>query len=310
VSAPVELRRDARAFMDTVVTIATARTDAKVEAGVDRAYRWFAHVERACSRFEPDSEVSRLAHRTGVAVPVSPVLFQTVRFALALARETKGAFDPTVGALMERRGFDRSYRTGRCHRSAVDGAGRATYRDIELDDAAETIRLRRPLVIDLGAVAKGLAVDLAAKELRAVVRDFAIEAGGDVVVSGRNAAGGLWRVGIQHPRQPEATIAILEVTDTAVCTSGDYMRQASSQGEHHIVDPRSGVSPEETVSMTVVAPSAMLADALSTAAFVLGRDRGLRLVGEHRADGLAVSGGLQRTATPGLSRYLATGSTS
>lgn len=305
VAAPVDLRRHARAFMDTVVAIVTVRTNPEIEAGINRAYRWFAYVERVCSRFEPDSEVSRLARGAGGVVPVSPALFQAVRFALALARETDGAFDPTVGALMERRGFDRSYRTGRHHRSAVDSG--ATYRDIELDATAETITLRRPLVIDLGAVAKGLAVDLAGKELGAVTRDFAIDAGGDVFVSGRNGVGDLWRVGIQNPRQPHATIGTLEVTDAAVCTSGDYLRPAFVQREHHIVDPRMRVSPEETASMTVVAPSTMLADALSTAAFVLGCDRGLRLVEENGADGLAVSCRLERTATPGLSRYIASG---
>ena len=96
---------------------------------------------------------------------------------------------------------------------------------------------------------------------------------------GRNAAGELWRVGIQHPRVEGLLAHTLEVTDAAVCTSGDYERRSSVPGgESHILDGRTRASVKDLISVTVVAPTAMAADGLSTAAMVLGREQGRRFL--------------------------------
>jgi len=100
--------------MDTVVFIDIAgRLSPAVEGeAIDRAFGWFSAVESACSRFDAASELMRLCATVGTSVRVSPILFEAVRFAIAVARLSGGAFDPTVGALMEARGFNRNYRTG------------------------------------------------------------------------------------------------------------------------------------------------------------------------------------------------------
>src|SRR5919199_272955 len=100
-----------------------------------------------------------------------------------------------------------------------------SYRNVRLDPARRTVRLRRPLALDLGAVAKGLAVDLAAREL-AHCAGYAIDAGGDLYLGGRNAAGEPWRVGLRHPRRGDELLATLSLSDAAVCTSGDYERRS------------------------------------------------------------------------------------
>ena len=175
--------------MGTLVTIQVVREgDAAL---VDRAFGWFHEIESRCTRFEPQSELMQLTARPGVAVPVSPVLFEAVRFALMVAEATDGAFDPAVGYRMETLGFDREHRTGETVRSAIAAAPGVSYRDIELDAERATITLRRPLTLDLGAVAKGLAVDMAAREL-APVGDFAIDAGGDLYLGGVNPKGTPW----------------------------------------------------------------------------------------------------------------------
>ena len=168
-----------------------------------------------------------------------------MQFALAVAEESGGAFDPTVGAAMETRGFNREYRSGRPVRIASARSGSATYRDVRLDPERKTITLLRPLLLDLGAVAKGLAIDMAAHELRPF-ENFAINAGGDIYVGGRNPRGGPWSVGIRHPRVCEALFDSLRVSDCAVCTSGDYERRSAAEteaeaGGHHILDPRAAV---------------------------------------------------------------------
>jgi thiamine biosynthesis lipoprotein len=203
---------------------------------------------------------------------------------------------------MQKRGFNRSHRTGRYVTSSSASAP-ASFRDIEVDETDRTITIHRPLVIDLGAVAKGLAIDLAAKEL-AVLKNYAIDAGGDVYARGCNAAGGPWRVAVRHPRRPAEAWCVLRLSDAAVCTSGDYARTGAG-GEHHIVDPRTGRSPGELVSMTVVAPTAMLADGLSTAALVMGETQGLELIERQGVDGLTLSGTLRSAMTDGFLRRVA-----
>jgi thiamine biosynthesis lipoprotein len=199
------------------------------------------------------------------------LLFEVVAFALQLAEQTDGAFDPTIGASLEQLGFNINYKTGQAIESQLD-ADAATFRDVRLDLHARTILLRRPLILDLNAVAKGLAIDLAARELGEFA-DVCVEAGGDVYVRGRNLAGEAWHIGIQHPRAEGLLAHTLHVTNTAVCTSGDYERR-SSGGQSHILDARTRSAVSDLASVTVVAPTAMAADGLSTAAMVLGRVAG------------------------------------
>lgn len=301
----------AEAVMGTVVTFEvlgdadlTAAPLAPDERGdaVTRAVEWFHAIEQICTRFDPQSELRQLSAQIGVPVPVSPLLFEAVQFALDVAAETGGAFDPTVGQRNEARGFDREFRRGLHLRSNVAVADEpASFRDVRLDPSNRTITLGRPLVLDLGAVAKGLAIDLATRELRSQSH-FSIDAGGDLFLGGRNAAGQPWSVGIRHPRDPRAVIETLHVSDAAVCTSGDYERRAlaGDGSEHHILDPRTGASPTGVASATVVAPSAMVADALATAAFVLGPVEGVRLLGRHGVDGVIFTHTLERFATPGM----------
>lgn len=293
------------ALMGTVVTVqvvghgeSTSRQQER-EAGVTRAIEWFHEVNARCTRFDPGSEVNRLCAHVGEPVPVSPLVFEALRFAVAVAAETGGAFDPTVGAMMEASGFNREYRSGAEVRMARDRDRAVSFRDIDIDEEGRTVTLRAPLVLDLGAVVKGLAIDLAARELRPF-HDFAIDAGGDLYLGGRNVAGEEWSVGIRHPRDRKQILATLRVSDRAVCTSGDYERRVpSDSSQHHIMDARAGISATAVASTTVIAPSAMVADALSTAAFVLGPVQGLALLQRHGLDGLLVTPSLERFATPG-----------
>ena len=185
------------AAMGTVVTIHVVRDEAMrgdgddhVDDAIERAFGWFHEIESRCTRFAPDSELMQLTARVGTPVKVSPILFEAVQFALIAAEESGGAFDPTVGHRMEQRGFNRNYRTGVAIESTAALPPDISYRDVRIDSRHQTVMLARPLTLDLGAVAKGLAVDAAAREL-AEFRDFAIDAGGDLLPrrqeSGRRA---------------------------------------------------------------------------------------------------------------------------
>jgi FAD:protein FMN transferase len=283
--------------MGTTVTIQVVDA-APTDQAIDRAFDWFRRVEACCSRFDPASELMQLAAAVGVPTPVSAMLYEAVQFAVAVAEETDGAFDPTVGHVMASRGFNREYSTGRVVPTAPELGGSASFRDIELDPGRRTVTLRRPLILDLGAVAKGLAVDTAARELQPY-QNFAIDAGGDLYLGGHNPAGEPWSVGIRHPRLHDQLIETLRVSDKAVCTSGDYERRGADAAGH-ILDPRTGQPAGEVASATVVAPTAMLADAIATAAFVLGPEEGIELIERLGLDGLILSPAMERRQTRGV----------
>ncbi len=279
--------------MGTLVTIQIVPSEAHAtlaEPAMDRAFGWFHEIEARCTRYSEQSELRQLTTRAvGTPVQVSAILFEAVRFALIVAEESGGAFDPTVGRKMEALDVD-----------SVAPNHDVTWRDVTLDPDRRTITLHRPLLLDLGAVAKGLAIDTAARELE-LFRDFAIDAGGDVYMGGFNPHGQPWSVGIRHPRLDRELIDTVRVSNQAVCTSGDYERQAPDGG-HHIFDPRNGAHPHTVASATVIASGAMLADALATAAFVLGPEEGIRFLDRMGVDGLIVTPELKRYETRGLFR--------
>ncbi len=280
-------------LMGTFVTIDAVHDSPGARDAINRAFEWFREIEAICTRFDETSELRRLCARPGDAVPVSAILFEAVRFAVAVADDTGGAFDPTIGGAMAARGFDREHRSGRRAAPAPASAD-ATYRDILLDAERRTVTLRRPLVLDLGGVAKGLAVDTAARELQPL-GGFAIDAGGDLFLGGTNHRGEPWAVGIRHPRLDGELIETLRVSDRAVCTSGNYEKD-------HVMDPRTGALARDVASSTVVAGTAMMADALATAALVLGPGPGIALLERHGADGVIFTPALERVATAGFAR--------
>ena len=303
----------AAAVMGTIVTMeVVSRKEEAVETGdpgeaIERAFDWFRRVEACCTRFDPQSELMRLSARIGAAVPVSDMLYELVQFAVAVAAETGGAFDPTVGREMEARGFNREHRTRTVVRTPLEPAADVSYRDVALDPDHRTIALTRPLILDLGAVAKGFAIDMAARELKPF-EDFAVNAGGDLYLGGHSRAGTPWSIGIRHPRRERQLIASVCASDAAVCTSGDYERLAAEGRDgHHILDPRSSVSPTAVASVTVLAPTALVADALATAAFVLGPRDGIDLLERQGVEGLIVTPALERHETRGMASAYACG---
>ncbi len=287
------------AMMGTVVSILVNRLaddacqQAACETAITEAWSWFAQVESVCSRFEPTSELCTLSRQVGRPVRVSELLFEVLHFALGVAERTGGAFDPTVGDTMITGGFARNFRSGQLVERASFSDVAASFRDVVTVPETRTVTLHRPLTLDLGAVAKGRAIDLAAKALGAF-ESFAIDAGGDVFAGGRNTNNAPWVVGIRHPRRPGDMIATVHVSNLAACTSGTYER-----GEH-LVQARAGAARDALASATVIAPSAMVADALATAACVLGADEGLDLLLAEGVEGLLVRSDLTMVRTPGF----------
>ncbi len=292
--------------LGTRVTIQVVSTRPKDEVDIqmEQAFSAIRFVEQVCSRFDEESPVRRLTAQVGNPVTVPVILFEAIRFALQVSALTGGAFDPTVGQVMEKHGFNRHYLTGQEVELAFQVEESVSYRDVVIDEPHRTVLLLKPLVLDLGAVAKGLAVDLAAKEL-SDCEGFSIDAGGDILVRGQNPQQEPWRVGIAHPLRKGDTLVSLQVPDMAVCTSGNYERVSPlDETIHHLLDPRSGTLPSDVLSSTVLAPYAMLADAFSTAAFILGREKGLQLLEDVGLQGVLITPSLDLHMTSQMERYI------
>ena len=273
--------------MSTTVSVQIIGEHPNASALAAESLGWFSLVEQTCTRFDPHSELMKLCAADPSPTVVSPLLFELLRLARSVAEASHGAFDPTVGARVHQLGFDRPWRGGPALPAPI-AEHDISWRDVDLEESTSSVLLRRPLLLDLGAIAKGFAIDLAARTLAAVAHGC-INAGGDLWYRGRNAKGEPWRTGIVHPRDERNRLATVQVQadEFAICTSGDYARR-TSRG-HHLVDPRvHGGSAALCQSVTVVAPQAAIADALATAAFVLGPRDGADLLASQGVDGCLV----------------------
>ncbi|MCD9022000.1 FAD:protein FMN transferase [Cohnella silvisoli] len=289
-------------YMDTVVDIQVVtgkwKSKDEAEAKINRAFEAFQRVEQACSRFSPESELMVACSQIETSIQVSPFLFEPLKFALEMAKWTNGVFDPTVGKAMEDHGFNRHYLTGQSIESP--SADSVTYRDIVLNQEDRTLYLRKPMVIDLGAVAKGFAIDLAANELKEF-DGFVVNAGGDLFAGGLDERGNPWEIGIQHPGRREQIIHTIRIPNEAICTSGSYERKSAIMpGMHHLFHPITRISPNDWISCSVIAPFAMMADAFSTASFLLGTESGKMLIEQADLRGILITSGLQIVRVGGI----------
>ncbi len=295
-------------LLGTIVTIKVESQKQSadiIHQALDRAFAKMQQVELACSRFDELSELRRVCKRVGVKTPSSHYLYEPLRFALMMSEVTNGIFDPTVGRVMYRNGFREHYLTGTVVNDETANPGEVSYQDVILDDMERTIMLKRPLTLDLGAVAKGFAVDLAVKELSEFeFEGFLIDAGGDVFVAGHHLDGSPWHIAVKHPVHTDKVLCTLKASQVAICTSGGYERRNRDNPEdHHLIHPLTGNSPQEVMSSTVIAPFAMMADAFSTAAFVLGIEKAKMLLHTAEIEGLLVDNALGCHPTSGLGRY-------
>lgn len=275
-----------QAIMGTAVRVELWADDrrngeAAIAAVMDDMHR----IDRTMSPHKPDSELSRInreaAHRP---VPLSDEMYRLVERALQFSALSDGIFDisyASVGQLYD-------YRAGIAPAPAELERARAAigWRGLRLDPAARSLRFARAgMRIDLGGFAKGHAVDRASAILRAHgIAHAYVAAGGDSRVLG-DRRGRPWTIAIRDPRRADGVVAVLPLEDVSISTSGDYERYFERDGVrcHHLIDPRTGRSPDGVRSVTVLADDGLTSEALSKCVFVLGVEAGLRLV-EARGD--------------------------
>ncbi len=257
----------------------------RLHAAFDAATAEIRRLEKLMTTWDPSSEVSQVNAAAGKqAVAVGQETFDVIRESLHASEISSGCFDITFETLHGLWKFDQDLDphppTAADVRARLKYVG---YRHVKLDARKLTVLLDESHVrIGLGGIAKGYAVDKATKVLLdAGLTSFYVQAGGDLYTRGAKPDGTPWQAGIRDPRGPEGDyFAVMSVQDHAFSTAGDYERSYLVDGKryHHIIDPRTGYPATASRSVTIWAPTALLADEIDDAVFILGPDKGLALV--------------------------------
>jgi thiamine biosynthesis lipoprotein len=273
------LYKDTQLLMGTFVEVVSARKEA-----APIVFAEIRRIENLLSKYKPESELSRL-NCTG-KLQVSPETFFVLKKAKEFWQASSGAFDITVGPLVDLWGF-----TDKHFRIPEDNQIKETLRQVGSDkiilqEADSVVEFQLSgMKIDLGAIAKGYALDCAAKKLKeAGITRCLLNAGGQVYALG-DKYGLPWKVAVRPPRRQKVS-SHLELRNQSASTSGDYEQYFLKKRcrYSHILDPRTGYPAHSGISaVTVVAPEALVADALSTAIFVLGEAGGRKLLDKFPA---------------------------
>jgi thiamine biosynthesis lipoprotein len=275
--------------MGTHVSLVAYTTAALPEPGVRAAFEAavdeIRRIEALMTTWRPDSELSRVNAAAGhEEVAVSAETFEVVAASIHTSEISDGTFDITFESLHGLWKFDQDLDphppTAAQVKAKLPLVG---YRHVHLDPSARTIFIDQPgTKISLGGIAKGYAVDKAAAVLeKAGLTTYFVQAGGDLFTRGRKPDGSDWSAGVRDPRGPEGSyFALLHVSDHAFSTAGDYERSYIVDGKryHHIIDPRTGYPATASRSVTIWAPTALIADEIDDAVFILGPEKGLELV--------------------------------
>lgn len=265
--------------------LAIAEQDSDNEPGIlAQVPDWFENWEQALSRFRHDSELSVLNRTTDQFVPVSQIMWDVFQASLQADHFTGGLVTPTVLEAIELAGYDRPFdevSTG------ISGSTSRTTTDlwteihplstVIYDDLTRTICLPVEIRLDFGGIAKGWAAHQAAERLKASGPAL-INAGGDIAISGSRLNNEPWLVGISNPFEPDKDLVTLHLHVGGVATSGKDRRRWMQGAilNHHIIDPRTGQpAVTDILTATVIAPTAMEAEAAAKAVFLLGSGAGL-----------------------------------
>ena len=267
------------------VTVVTADSSASLPLA-SVAHRVFQRVDSLMSNWTRTSEVARI--NRGAAdrpVTVQPEVAKVIDASLVLWHESGGAFDITVEPLIRLWGFLGGPKRVPSDAEIAAVLPRVGARQVAFNAKTRMILYKKEGVkIDLGGIAKGYAVDVAADSLRAHgVRDALVDLTGNMVALGHPAGAPHWRIGIRDPRDRVGHFARLTLTDQAISTSGQYEQFIAANGRTygHILDPRTGKPVDGLISVTLVGPTALACDSWDTPMFVMGPAAARRVAREH-----------------------------
>jgi thiamine biosynthesis lipoprotein len=290
-NSPIELSSGQRIVMGTFARILVIAADANTAKNcIEAAFSELVRIDELMSDYKADSQTSRINRDAyEKAVPVSSDTFEVLQRAVEFSKVSDGAFDITIGPLTQlwRRATDSNSTPSESE--LAEARARTGYEKLILDADEKSVRFAIDgMRLDLGAIAKGYAIDKAVEAMRnAGVLGAMVDVGGDIYCFGQPPKGrSHWLIGLQDPEKPgeifEPTepMLVLKLVDSAIATSGDYRRFVLIDGQKfsHIIDTRTGISSGKLSSVTIISKSAIDADALATAVSVMGEKKGLALI--------------------------------
>lgn len=271
--------KEGRFLMDTYIEITAYGP--KAQEAVREAFGEFERIYAVANIYDPGSQLSQVNAAAGSRpVPVDAEILNMVERSRELADKLERSFDITIGPLAELWGIGKKDDFVPSDAEIRQLLPLVDYRLVQVDREAKTLFLPKAgMRLDMGGIAKGYATDRAVDRLKAQgITSALINAGGNVRVVGSRPDGKPWRIGVQHPRNPEEVIAKLALTSwDTMETSGDYQRFIIRDNVRysHILDPRTGKQPAEVASVTMVMNNSTDGDVFSTALFVLGVEQGM-----------------------------------
>jgi thiamine biosynthesis lipoprotein len=264
--------------LGTNVTITIFHQDPQLaEKAMTDAFEAIEQVEQLMSIYRPDSQLSQL-NRDGYLNSPHPDLLRILQTSNRLSKGSGGAFDVTIQPLWKLY-YDASQKNTSPNRREIEVAlQKVDWHQLEI--SSQAITLHHPgAAVTLNGIAQGFAADAVGKVLQSYGVHNALIDTGEIGTLGTHVRKNEWTIGIKHPRNPEEFLGLAALKGRCLATSGDYeTRFGDDYQSHHLLDPRTGRSPDELSSVSVVAPTAMQADALSTAVFLMGRQKGKALI--------------------------------
>jgi thiamine biosynthesis lipoprotein len=280
-------------IMGTEVTITVvAPSSEEGETAIDAGMAELRRLDAMMSLYKDTSEITKVNLAAGKKpVKVSPEMIEVVEHATEVSKLSGGVFDVTVGPLVVL--WQMRLKEGKVPTDEEIARIRplVNYRNIVIDKKASTIFLKKPgMIMDFGGM-KGYTADRVADIFKKRgIQNAIIAVAGDIWVLGHREDGKPWRIGVQHPREHDKTLTVLDLSDKYISTSGDYERFVIKEKKryHHIIDPRTGKPSKGVISATLIGDKGALIDPLAKAPFILGPEEGLKIVKKLGAEAIIV----------------------
>lgn len=269
--------KETRVALGTFVTINIQDKNKKNKTIIDSSFSLINKYEKQLSILTPNSEVSKINSSEKNEIQISNDVKNLIDESHKISELSSGAFDVTIGAILEKYDFVNKIMPD--SNEIKNMLNLVDYKYLRTKDN-KLIKKKKNIHLDLGGIAKGYIVDKVIKYLTSQgIQYAAVNAGGDLFVLG-NKKNDVWKIGIRHPRSEDEIFGEVSLKNMSIVTSGDYEQFFFIDGKriHHILNPKTGLPADNAISTTVIAPDATTADALCTAIFVMGPQKGIDLV--------------------------------
>lgn len=306
-----KIYKESKLLMNTIVsiTIATESSNA-AEKAIKAAFTEIERIEKLTNFYSDNSEISLINKNAGIMpVKVSNTVIEIIEKAIYISEITNGAFDITIGTISSLYDFSRKIKPS--HNEIIKRLDFVNYRNIVIDKIKCTVFLKKKgMLIDTGGITKGYASDKAVEILKKYnIKSGLVAVGGEIHVFGTKPDGNFWKIGIKDPDSNSSErdiIAAVELSDASISTSGDYQKffVLDEKKYHHILNPKTGQPADLCKSVTVIGKENSLTDALSTGIFILGTEKGIKILKENGFNGIIIDKNNNLIITQGLDKKI------